>query len=431
MRNAVLLAATAAFALAAPVAAAAADAPQPLSFAEATTIALRQNPAYLASGAQVDAAAARAQAARGVRGPSATLSDSYQFADPVARLQTPFGALPFSPNATNVPLATVSTTLFDGGAAAAQIAEAQAHLAAAQDARRAAATATIGYVAAAYYDLAAASGEADVAQGGIAVAADHVRLVEERLRAGTAARADLLQAQTRLADARVRAIDADAGVDRAGNALDAVLGVPFDRRYRPADALDAPVPELALGTLLTSARATRGELAAARDAIAAAHSVLDAAKAARSPRVGVAASEGNVQPAVESGFHSQFALALNAVWTIFDRGVTAGNVAAAQAEVRRAELEVERLATSVELDVRQADADLRAARQCVAAARALNEFSAENERLAEVRYRGGVGTVLELSDAELADRNARQTLVSAEAGLQRSYAALRVAAGLQ
>ena len=173
-------------------------------------------------------------------------------------------------------------------------------------------------------------------------------------------------------------------------------------------------------------------MAAARDAIAAAHSVLDAAKAARSPRVGVAASEGNVQPAVEPGFHSQFALALNAVWTIFrDRGVTAGNVAAAQAEVRHAELEVERLATSVELEVRQADADLRAARQRVAAARALNEFSAENERLAEVRYRGGVGTVLELSDAELADRNARQTLVAAEAGLQRSYAALRVAAGLQ
>lgn len=417
--------------LGAPAAAAAADAPQPLSFTEAVAIALRQNPSYRVAATDVDAAQARMRVARGALGPTATLSDTYQVADPVAKLQTPIGALPFSPNATNVPVATLSYTLFDGGLTAARVAQADAQVAAARDAQREAATATIGRVATAYYDLAAASAGAGVADRGVTVDLDHVRLVQQRLDAGVAARAELLQVQTQLADARVKAIDAHNAVDRASNALDAALGVPLETRYQPNDPLDAPVAAPRLDVMLSAARTGRGELAAARAAIVAAQRALDAAKAARAPRVGVALSDGNVQPAVESGFHNQLTVALSAVWTVFDKGITAGNVAAAEAGVRRAALEVERLQTAVDLEIRQDYADVQAAQQRVEAARTLIDLAAENQRLAEIRYQGGVGTVLELRDAELQDTGARQTLVMAQAGLRRSLASLRVAAGLQ
>ena len=415
---------------AAPLSVRAAGEPAPLSFADAITIALQQNPAYLASASDVAGAQARLRAAHAPLGPSFTIQDTYQLQSPVAQLQTPFGALPFAPNSTNVPLATIGYTLSDGGLTAARIAQADAQLAGARALQREAATATVGRVATAYYDLVAAIGSADVAERSVAVSTNHATLVQQRLEAGTVPRADLLQAQTQLADTQVRLIDARNAVDRASEALDAALGVSLDTRYKPTDALDESAQMPALTAMLSAAHESRGELAASRDAIVAARAALSAAKAGGAPRVGISASEGNVQPPIEPGFHSQFSFGLSAVWTVFDNGVTAANVSAAEASIRHATLRERELETSVDLEVRQAYDDVQAAVQRLAAAHALFNLAAENQRLAEVRYRGGVGTLLELRDAQLQNTSAQQTMIAARAGLRRSVAALRIAAGL-
>lgn len=404
---------------------------QPLTFADATAIALKHNPAYLQSQSDVDAARARLRGARAPLGPSFTVSDTYGLVDPVATLQTPFGALPFAPNSTNVPLATLSYTLADGGLTAARIAQADARFAGSEAARREAASATIGRVAAAYYDLAAARAAVDVTERNVTTSGDHVRLVQQRFSAGVVARADLLQAQTQLADARVRAVDARNAVARASDALDAALGVSLDTQYAPTEKLDAPRVTPSLDALLRAAHTNRGELAAAQDAVAAARAALGEAKSSHAPRIGVSASEGNVQPPIESGFHSQFSFGLQAMWTLFDNGATAANVAAAESAIRRASLEADRLQTAVELEVRQAYDDVVAAQERIEAARSFVGSAHENLRLAEIRYRGGVGTILELRDAQLQDTSAQQTLIAAQAGLYRSLAALRAAAGLQ
>lgn len=404
---------------------------QPLSFADAVTIALKHNPGYLASLSDVDAARARLRGARAPLGPSFTVSDTYGLVDPVASLQTPFGSLPFAPNSTNVPLATLSYTLADGGLTAARIAQADARFAASEATRREAASVTIGRVAAAYYDLAAARAAVDVAERNVATSGEHARMVQQRLSAGVVARADLLQAQTQLADARVRAVDARNAVAHASDALDAALGVPLDSRYAPTEKLDAPRATPVLDGLLRAAHANRGELAAAQDAVAAARAALSEAKASRAPHLGVSASEGNVQPPIEPGYHSQFTFGFQAVWTLFDNGATAANVAAAQSAIRHASLEAERLQIAIDLEVRQAHDDAVAAQERIVAARSFVESAHENLRLAEIRYRGGVGTILELRDAQLQDTSAQQTLIAAQAGLYRSLAALRAAAGLQ
>jgi outer membrane protein len=257
----------------APLAAAAAGEPLPLSFADAVKIALQQNPAYLASATDVAGAKARVRAARGPLAPSFTLSDTYQLQTPVAQLQTPFGSLPFAPNSTNVPLAMLGYTLADGGLTAARIARADAQLAGARASQRAAATATIGRVAASYYELVAALGSAEVAERSVGVSNDHARLVRQRLDAGIAPRADLLQAQTQFADARVQLINARNAVDRASESLDAAMGVSLDTRYRPTDALEESAQIPALSAMLSAARESRGELAASRDAIRAARDI--------------------------------------------------------------------------------------------------------------------------------------------------------------
>jgi len=57
-------------------------------------------------------------------------------------------------------------------------------------------------------------------------------------------------------------------------------------------------------------------------------------------------------------------------------------------------------------------------------------FGDENLRLAQVRYRGGVGTVLELQDAEYRATAARQTLIAAQVAEREGVVHVRFTAGL-
>lgn len=412
----------------APLAVAASDG-QPLSLDAALTLALERNPTYRDAVVGVTAAEARARAARAPLGPRVVVSDSYQYVDPVAELVTPFGPLPFSPSGTNVPLVGVNLLAYDGGARLASLGAAEADVAAARGAQRQAASAVVGAVAKAYFGLAAARQSTAVANHAADLAGQHLELAQQRFRAGVVARADVLQAETDLAARRVDAIEAANAVELAQNDLDAAIDVPFATTYVPSDGLDVPTPTLDLGLLVAEGLRARGDLAAARAAVDAAGKALSAARASRAPQVSVGISEGNVQPVVTSGFKAQFTAQLRAVWTLFDGGTDAARIAEAQAAVRRAELAVESLSTKAELEVRQAYLRVTASRARVDAAGQLVNFAAENERLAEIRYRAGVGTALELRDAELRDTEARRTQVTAQADLRSNVVAVQLAAG--
>jgi outer membrane protein TolC len=118
------------------------------------------------------------------------------------------------------------------------------------------------------------------------------------------------------------------------------------------------------------------------------------------------------------------------VWTLFDGGYTAGRIDAADAGVRQATLALQQVENGVELEVRQAYLNVGQASAQVDASRQLVALAEENQRLAQVRYRGGVGTALELQDAELRADAARETLVGAEVALREGVSHLRFAAGM-
>lgn len=403
----------------------------PLSLDDAVGIALKQNLLYQTAHVAVAAAKAQVRQSLAPRLPGVALTDTYQYVNPVAQLSTPFGTLPFSTvNATNVPLAVLQYTLFDGGLTAARIGQTEAGLAAVQAQERQTRGAVIADVSKAYFDLASAQAMQNVADRAVAVAARHVTQTQQLLRSGMIPRADLLRAQTELANERLNQVQASSAVSLAETALDNVLNVPLTAVYQPTDTLEAPVPKFDLDSLLSSANAQRGDLAAARAAVIAATRAVDAARSGSMPQVKATIADGNTQPAVTGGYHNQFSVGLNAVWTLFDNGYTAGRVAEAQAGVQQAQLGVQQLQNGIDLQVRQAYLDVQQNQARVDAARQLVAFSGENLRLAQIRYRGGVGTALELQDAELRDRSARQDLTSGQAALRQSIVQLRFAAGL-
>jgi outer membrane protein TolC len=88
-------------------------------------------------------------------------------------------------------------------------------------------------------------------------------------------------------------------------------------------------------------------------------------------------------------------------WTMFDGGnrlarfrETKANVDAAQARVRSAELDISREVEQAQLNVSETQERIGAAQTAVASAQ-------ENFRLAQGRFDAGVGTILELTDAQL------------------------------
>ncbi len=403
----------------------------PLSLDAAIALALKQNLAYQSAQAKVDGVAAQLRQARAPELPGVAVQDQYQYVNNIAKLSTPIGALPFSAvNATNVPLIAMQYTLFDGGLTAARIGEASAGFAAAEAAAREARATVIATVSKSYYDLVAAEQMSEVADRAVAVAKAHVKEAQQFLTAGMIPRADLLRAQAELANETVNQIAASNGVNLAMASLDNVLDVPLTNVYRPTDSLEGSIPSMTFEQLLASAHESRGELAAARFAVEAAQRAVEAARAGSLPTVKAVVADGNTQPAVVGGFHNQFSIGLSAVWTLFDNGYTAGRLAQARAGLREAELGVAQLQNGIDLQVRQAYLNLNEARAGVDAAQKLVALSDENLRLAQVRYRGGVGTALELQDAELGDRSARQTLTNAQAALRQSVVQLRFAAGL-
>ncbi|HVA28647.1 MAG TPA: TolC family protein [Candidatus Baltobacteraceae bacterium] len=420
---------SAAFALA--LLGAAAPMGQPLSLDGALAIAMKQNLQYQQAGVAVDAARARLQQARAPELPALSVQDTYQYVNPIAKLSTPFGSIPFSTvNATNVPLAQLQYTLFDGGVTAARVGQAEAGIAATQGALREARGAVIAAVSKAYFDLVAARDMSEVADRAVAVASGHEREARQLLASGMIPRADLLRAQSELANERVNAIGAHNAVALAQAGLDSVLDVPLDTAYQPTDTLDVPAPTVRLGALLASAHETRGDLLAARASVTAADRAVQAAKGGYAPQVHAMLADGNTQPAVIGGYHNQFSVGLNAVWSLFDNGYTAGRVAEARAGVAQAELGLQELENGVDLQVRQAYLNVNQATAQVDAAKSLVQLADETLRLSQVRYRGGVGTALELQDAELRDRSANETLLSAQVALRESLVQLRFAAGL-
>ncbi len=165
----------------------------------------------------------------------------------------------------------------------------------------------------AYFDLVAALESAVVADRAVAAAQSHGIGAQHLFDAGQVPHADVLRAETELANERVQSLSAHNAVALAQIALDDVPNVPLGEVHQPTDPLDAAVPDVALPTLLTSATTNRGDVAAARAAIDAALFALKEARTGRAPHVDIVVADGNVQPAVVPGYRNQFLVGLNAV----------------------------------------------------------------------------------------------------------------------
>jgi len=138
---------------------------------------------------------------------------------------------------------------------------------------------------------------------------------------------------------------------------------------------------------------------------------------------------GGFYGATRGDLNEAWEINLNLNWTIFDGGnriaryrEARANLDASQARVKAAELDISREVEQSVISVIEADERIQAAQVAVASAQ-------ENFRLAQGRFDAGVGTILELTDAQLALTQAQNTEAQALADYRIALARLDRAVG--
>jgi outer membrane protein len=116
-------------------------------------------------------------------------------------------------------------------------------------------------------------------------------------------------------------------------------------------------------------------------------------------------------------------------WGLFQGLATRGQVREADATLSAARAERDGLINDVWLAVQQAATSVRSAKEALTAADEALTAARERLRLADGRYTAGVGSIIELADAELGSTRAGAQRVAAEYALATARAALVLALG--
>ncbi|HET7461821.1 MAG TPA: TolC family protein [Longimicrobium sp.] len=411
-----------------PPAQAAATATQPrtITFNEAVGIALRQNGTLRQA---VNAAALDTVAVRQSKSAflpdlrlSTTGSQSYD-RSPVS------GATGASNTLTSAMNAGVSSsyTLYNGGANRANLRQAQLQqTAGGQDVERTRQS-VVFTVASNYLGLIQAQELLRVRRETLASEQAQRDQIREFVNAGRRPIADQYQAEATVASAQLAVVQAQRDVELAK--VDLIQTLQLDPRgdydfQAPAAGTAQATGVAGLDALLARAFERRADLAARQTELQAAAQGVNAARAARLPTVAVSAGYNtSLNSGNDAGLFDQLnqrqggSVSVGVSLPLFDRGNVAAETQRAQIVQDNARIALENQRQQVALEVRRAYLDFRSAQEQLRAAGAGQTAARQSLAATEERYRAGVGTLVEVTQARATLAQAQSALVTARYNL--------------
>jgi outer membrane protein TolC len=316
-----------------------------------------------------------------------------------------FSGLPFGRRNTYVAALQLSQVLFSGGRISGTRDGAR-HYEAAANHRLAEAEADIVLqVRVAYLNAVLAQRLLGVAEQSRGIAQAHLRQTESFRAAGTVSQFDLLRAQVDYQNRDPAVVQAANLAQLAMLELKRLVNLPLGEAVILASSLDpalVTVDEAALRQYV----ADRPLLQAAREAVAVREAGVRVARSEWFPSVrlignlGFQAYPDNVAPPV-SDWRSDWNVQLTFTWMPFDGFGRHGRIAEAQAQLRDAVVQRAQVEEGLEVELAGALGDYRTARANIAARRETVALARQTLELSELRYRNGLATQIEVSDATL------------------------------
>jgi outer membrane protein len=320
--------------------------------------------------------------------------------------------------------------LYDFGQTRSKWRSSQASAASQKDTERGTMDLVLFSVRSAYFQARAAKGLVKVASETLANQQKHMEQAEGFVEAGTQPEISLAQAKTDLANARVQLINAENGYATAKAQLNQAVGVESPTDY---DIADETLPLVdgedgSTETLLDEAVKARPELAALANQVRAQELTVRALQGSYWPNLGLStglSDAGEYASSLTWNWSAGFALSV----PIFQGGLTRAQVREAEANLAVVQAQADAERQQVRLEVEQARLAVRADKEALAASVEALANAHVLLQLAEGRYETGVGSIIELGDAQVALTSAGQQKVQAEYNLSQARAQLLKAVG--
>ncbi len=282
----------------------------------------------------------------------------------------------------------------------------------------------------AYFNYLQANRLIEVSNETVKQAEEHLRQAKAFYSVGTSPRFDVLKAETDLANAKVNLISAENNIRISKLQLENVLNQKLPDSVSLEDNLEVKKDSIDVKSAIENAINNRPELISSKYKLNANKSLLTSAWLANLPSINASGGYNWRSYNIDQPFPNSWNVGVTLSLPLFQGFALDASIEQARANVKTTEASNDALLQSVVLDVEQQFSTLQEASERITATRALVAQAGETLKLAEGRYKQGVGSAIEITDALVGYYNAEISYIQSLYDYQVSYARLQRAMGL-
>ena len=403
---------------------------KPLSLDECVAIALEKHPSLRASQKEIAVADEQYKESISAYYPQASIDASY------ARSEAALAIVP-GETETYQTVFKVDQKIYDFGRTGGSIDAARSTVAAREWDLSKTKIEIVYNIKESYYGVFKATGLIKVQEASVVQAESHLRQAKGFYEAGAKAKFDVTNAEVELNQARLELIRARNAFNTAMASLKTRMGLDQSLDLEISASLPTAPHGVNLEQVLSEALERRPEIQNIEARIKGGEATLKAAKGGYYPNLNASGSYGyyDQYPAgqgedlfQEKNKRWNVGLSLNI--PIFEGFVTQRRVSESVAAIESLKAQKEALSNNVSLEVTQAYLELQNAEALISIAESGLNKAKENLDIANGRYDAGVGTIIEVTDAQSSHIRAETDLVNARYDVAIARAKLEKAVGL-
>lgn len=388
-------------------------APVELSLADSINLALTNNPALQIAGTDKEKADWSLTEAKGAKAPTISLGSGYS-----AKNGLSDGSLSNS--------LRMNWSLYTGGRTEGQISQAEQNVSIADLNVLKAKQELVLNTTTAYYNVLQSVNMVAVNEETVKNLTEHLDTVQAKYEAGVVAKSEVLRSEVELANARQNLIKAQNTYQIAVNSLNNIIKTdnkdiklkeelkytPYDKTLEDALAL---IP-------------TRPDIRQAEINVKIADTGVNIAEGGKKPSLSASMSTGWNDSLLPKD--NDWSVGLSASWNVFDAGLTNAKVKQAELSLDKTKIQVQQAQDAADQEVRQAYLNMQEAEKRLESTEMTAKKASEDLYIAKEKYLAGVGTNLDVFDAQLALTQARTNHVQALYDFNVNKAKLDKATGL-
>ncbi|MBN2210751.1 MAG: TolC family protein [Sedimentisphaerales bacterium] len=265
-------------------------------------------------------------------------------------------------------------------------------------------------------------------------ARENLRLVEAKFKAGEALKFELLRAQVRLRSTDAEVIQRHNDYVTSLAALFKEMGVSQQSDMTMADVLLYDPVQADNEHCMAMALTRRPDLLIGEATLRLLQDNIASEKSQNRPKVYLQGTYQEDKPASMFGgandWRRSMSGGISVEWNIFDGFQTNGRVVQAQSKLHQQEIEQRKLEEQVQYEVTEASLNLQSNQEYVLSQQGNVENARESLRLAQINFREGSGTSLDVITAETSLASARAAYIQAVHAYQLSHLQLKAVMGV-